>query len=166
MDAPKRATHTVRAIEATIRADAITAVSIEHYPAAHGYPIEERNEIVAWVGATRHVIETYRNMEDARRALENLTRRLGWAAPDAPSGITCKGDWSLGSACGHCSRCLASAPDAARHLQSLAREYRSQRDDLKALDAIRALPDGEWCDAKVIAGDARAAILKKDQSNG
>jgi hypothetical protein len=49
----------------------------------------------------------------------------------------------------------------------LAREYRSQRDDLlKALDAIRALPDGEWCDAKVIAGDARAAILKKDQSNG
>ena len=72
-------------------------------------------------------------------------------------GLTCVGDWSLGSACGECDRCKESALDGARRLQVIVRQLRSQQLGASELDALwtwhhdqelKCADKGEYDDAK------------------
>jgi hypothetical protein len=63
--------------------------------------------------------------------------------PWPPDAALCKGDWSLGTACGHCQRCIERAPKAAAELYAALAAMRKEIADLPGHTSSRFLTDEE-----------------------
>lgn len=73
------------------------------------------------------------------------------------NGIICKGDWTLGSACGQCERCKETALAGAIALKTIVKDLRAKQISPTEQDALwnwhhdeelRTAGKGEYDDAK------------------